>query len=248
VPYERAAYDLGCFRALTVLDEGLQTVRDLCLQFFSRFRVNEHVASISWGYHDVEVLIEAAHYLAEHHAADPNIEQQLEEIAQEAHETTGPIIALCCGWPRSRLLQTVWNSVSAGPFNGLPATAWLVSTQANPQKFNDYALSLSDALRSEWLSFPAETLRAVRRRLSGDARAQQLMLEAMKSSTNPDQQATAARLLGVASQKHEALWEWVEFQIRQLRSQKAIPRMSHDIFRGRARPVEFCLLEACLTR
>ena len=52
----RVEQDLDGFRALTVLQRNTDTLRELCLQLFSRFRRDPNRPSISWGYQELEVM------------------------------------------------------------------------------------------------------------------------------------------------------------------------------------------------
>jgi hypothetical protein len=77
-----------------VLRQGQPSFRDFCVGLFARMRRDQQRTHVSWGYNEVVVWFEAARYLADQYAGDPELGAELEEIARHSHDSSGPIIAL----------------------------------------------------------------------------------------------------------------------------------------------------------
>jgi len=244
----QANMDVDVFLALSILEERQQSFQDFCLSLFNKMRIDGNITSVSWGHNEVQVWFEAARYLAIHYPGNIELGAKLDEIAQHSREPSGPLIALCRGWKGAETIETIWNSYSGEPFNSMPATAWLVNAKADTRQFSDYVQSLPSALQSERLSgFPRETIRAVRQRLTRDPAAQQLILESTGSSVDADNVASVSRLLGTVVRNREALRKWARTQIDVSRAHGKLRPMGFDILSGAVRPVELCILDACLT-
>jgi hypothetical protein len=196
------------------------------------------------------VMFAAAHYLAEHHAGEPNLGRRLEEIGRQSVEPSGPLIALCRGWPQSAVLSSIWSQFSdAGGFNAQAATAWLIGLKATSAQFANYVLTLPQPTPADrFWNFRVEMLRAVQDRLSRDREAQVLLLEGLKSACSMDILSSSARLLGTSAVTRKDLIAWVSGKIVALRDSSQLPEFAYDIMAGRQRPTEFCLLESCLVR
>lgn len=216
--------DLAGFQAFAILEDGANSFRDSCVDIFARFIHTPGQNSIAWNQDEMMIVIAAAHYLAEHYAGEPDLGRRLEQIGSESVEPTGPLIALCRGWPQASVLHHIWNqSPDNAGYNCYPATAWLVGLKASPRQFVDYILSLPQSIQTDrFWSRRVETLRAVQDRLSRDEEAQALLLEAIKSASSLD----------TVNRRHSP----------------QLPAVAYDIMSGRERPLEFSLLECCLVR
>jgi len=244
----QASIDVGAFRALSVLREGQQSFQEFCFGLFSKQRHDAQRTHISWGYNEVGVWFEAARYLASHYSGDAELGAQLEDIAQHSHEPSGPIAALCRGWPNSSVIERIWKSRADRKLNAEPVTAWVVSTKSTSKQFADYVVALPEALLCEtWWRFPRETMRAVRRRLTADVEAQRIIIESAQASMDTDVIASVSGLLGTNARDRRLLREWARGQLKVLQKPGTIQPMGYDMLSGQVRPVEFCLLEACLT-
>jgi len=243
--------DLDGFRALTVIQRDTDALKDLCLSLFARFcRPEGSPQSIGWGYNEIEVIVAAAHYLADHHGGDSEVERRLKDILKTAVENTGPIIALCRGWPAGSAVRSMWSACNGQPLNAMPATAWLVATHATAQEFACYMSDIVKSLRerNDWFRFPGETLRALRHRLSRDVAAQKLVLKLLKEIENLDNQCGTIRLMSTSGVQREAMTGWVNEKIAALRIHQQLATFTFDINRNFARPMELSLLDALLTR
>ena len=249
--WQRQAYtDVDCFTALAAVQEGKPDFKDFCVGLFEKMRTDPQPGGyVSWGYTEVEVWFEVARYLARHHSGDAALGMALEDLARHSRESSGPIVALCRGWPASVLLTEMWATRAPGrPLNAQPATAWLVHAKANVDEFLHYLQDLPTAFRSDlcW-RFPRETIRAVRRRLTNDSEAQQAILEFFESSTDLDILSTVAHLCGLTLRDRKALRSWAQGHLKGIRKQGHFQPMGYDVLFGEGRPVEFSMLEACLT-
>ena len=104
--------DEELFDAIAVLEKGQEAFKEACIKLFERFVRAAGHHSIGWSYDEARVSIAAAHYLAEHHAGNAELGNRLEELAVLSHEPTGPVIALCRGWPNATALQNIWVQAS----------------------------------------------------------------------------------------------------------------------------------------
>jgi hypothetical protein len=244
----QAHADVDAFRTLSVLQAKSPEFRDFCLGLFEKMRRREGQMSVSWGYNEVKVWFEAAEYLAQNYVGDPVVRAKLEDIAKNSNDPSGPIIALCRGWPSSAEISKIWNLRPGTPTSPEPAAAWLVSVKGELAEFFEYLKFLPNRIPGEsWWRFPRETVRAVRHRLIGDKAAQSGLLEHFATETNVDVLATIARLSGAVVQDRKALRSWATKHIQTVRREDDFQPMGFDLFSGVPRPVEFCLLEAGLT-
>ena len=90
-------------------------------------------------------------------------------------------------------------------------------------------------------------MRAVRHRLTADVEAQRIIIESAQASMGTDVIASVSGLLGTNARDRRLLREWARAQLKVLQKPGAIQPMGYDMLSGQIRPVEFCLLEACLT-
>ena len=246
---KQAHIDVDAFRALSVIQAKSPEFKDVCLGLFEKMRHKEGGApSVSWGYNEVKVWFEAAKYLAENYAGDPNVAAKLEDIAKNSVDPAGPIIALCRGWPSSPVVNDIWTTIRGKPINSQPASAWLVSVKAEQVEFFEYLKNLPRQITEElWWGFPQETIRAVRHRLTGDKAAQVGLLTYIQPDATSDVLASMARLSGAVVQDRKVLRAWATKHLNAIRTADEFQSMGFDMFSGLPRPVEFCLLEACLT-
>jgi hypothetical protein len=243
----QAHMDKDAFLALAVLEEGQQSFRDFCLSLFLKTRMQKGMYSVAWGYNEVQVWFEAARYLAIHYAGEPELGARLEEIARESQDPSGPIIALCRGWPGSKPIEGIWASSSGTPFSSTPTIAWVVNARANAKQVAGYVQSLPAALENEtWWKLPRETVRAMQQRLARDRDAQLAILESTRTSTDADIVGSVSRLLGTVVQDRQALRAWARDHLSALHRENKLQPMGYDMLSGTVRPVEFCLLESCL--
>ncbi len=240
--------DLDAFWALSALEEGQETFREFCLSLFRRiymYRSESHQV-MSWGYKEVEVWIEAAHYLARHYRGELDLREDLEDIAKNSHTKIGPVIALCRGWPQSELIQTIWTNLSAQPLRLDAETAWIINVKASTEELIGYIHSLPTGFQTEtsW-RFPREAIRAIRNRLRRDTVAQELLLASIEKTDSLDAIVSLSRLLSTVASDRQAIRDWARKRIVELRRDGAIQPMAYDMLSGQVRPVEFCLMDAC---
>jgi hypothetical protein len=186
--------------------------------------------------------------LAVNYAGDGEVAEKLEDIAKNSHDPTGPMIALCRAWPSSPVINKIWIERTGVPKSAQPATAWLVSVKADLPEFFEYLKNLPSRIPNElWWRFPRETVRAVRNRLVSDPEAQNGLLNYFATTRDADVLASIARLSGSVVQDRKALRKWASGHLKAVKGTAALKTTGFDLFSGTPRPVEFCLLEACLT-
>jgi hypothetical protein len=244
----RAGRDIDSFRVISVLEGKTPEFREFCLGLFERLRRNAGGGPVTWGLEDKVVWFEAAHFLAKHYGGDPAIGSRLEDTAKASLEPSAPMVALCRGWPSSAFINELWAQRNERPENPEPLIAWLVSTKADEKEFCNYLADIPKRLPEQtWRRFPAETVRAVRHRLRADAAAQSEILVKFRDEEDPDILASIARLTGLENQDRKALLDWARKRLEAVRKADDLQPLGFDMFFGTARPVEFCLLEACFT-
>jgi hypothetical protein len=247
----QASFDVDVFKALSVLRDNQQSFKDYCITLISKLRRNPNQTSVNWGHNEVPVWFEAARYLAVHYGGEKALGLLLEEIATNSHEPSPAIIALCIGWPNSSFLETIWISRTSEKLNDDPGTAWIVSIKSSPTQFADYVLALPETLFSSsggsFWKFPTETVRAVRHRLTTDIEAQQIIIKKSQESFDNNVIALACRLFEMIAADKRTLHGWASNRVEAFNKQGKFQPLGFDIMYGRVRPIEFCLLEACLT-
>jgi len=243
---QHAHENIDAFWALSVLEEGQETFREFCLNLYRRMYRSKDRKQISWGYTEEEVWIEAAHYLARYHADDEELGAELENIAQNSRRRIGPVIALCRGWPQAEIIQKIWKDCSDRPLRSDPETAWVVNVKAKTAQFVKYTRSLVAGLKNDrsW-SFPRETISAVRNRLLRDTEAQQMLLKSLEGSDSSDIIVSLSRLLSTVMRDHQAIRDWANHRIVELRNEGTIQPFGYDMLSGRIQPVEFSIMGAC---
>jgi hypothetical protein len=241
----RAHEDIEAFWVLASLEKGQDTLREFCLNMFRQMDTRNAKHRTSWGYKEVEVWIEAGHYLGVHYANDAKLASELEELARHSHEKTGPVVALCHGWPQADLITDMWQKRSSRALGSDPETAWIVNVRADVPQFVDYILSLPKALQKDSWSFPYETLRAVHNRLRRDADAQETLFRSIETSDSSDILASIPGLLSPVARNHQTLRDWANRRIVELRRKGTIQPMGYNMLSGRVQPLELSILEAC---
>ena len=240
--------DIDVFNALAVL-EPQEQFRERCLKLFRSFVHDTNRHSISWGHNTMQVLIAAGHFLASRFSGDEHICAELEDLARSCVENTGPVIALCRGWPQSNYLKKVGDlRETANQSFSQAAVAWLTNVSATPEQFCSYLCSLPQTLqRSGFWDFPSEILRAAKNRLRTDPVACECLFQALKASNDNDIVASVAQLLGKTTNDRRRLTAWADEKLATVSAVGQIPTSGYDITNGRHRPIQFCLKDACLT-
>jgi hypothetical protein len=240
--------NVDVFLARAILNEGQESFKDFCINLFERTRKTQVQHGVGWGKVEEEVWFEAAAYLARQYSGNSDLETTLENLVKDCTNPAGPLIALCRGWPSAPILREIWESAAGKETNADPSSAWLVSTKADANQLLAYIGSLPKQFQQDRLwGFPRETLRAMRDRLSRDELAQSLFYEHFGDSTDLDVVCSVSRLAGLTFRDRGRLREWAQNRIMNIRLTDGPQPMGYDMLSGKFRPVEFCLLEACLT-
>jgi hypothetical protein len=237
--------DIEAFWVLASLEKGQDSLREFCLNMFRQMDTRNAERKTSWGYKEEQVWIEAGHYLGVHYANDAKLAYKLEELARHSHEKIGPVVALCRGWPQADLITDMWQKRSSRALGSDPETAWIVNVRANVPQFVDYILSLPAALQKDSWAFPYETLRAVRNRLVRDTDAQETLFRSIETSASPDILASIPGLLSPVARNHQALRDWANRRIVELRKKGTIQPMGYNMLSRRVQPLELSILDAC---
>lgn len=242
-----ARTDRDAFRAFCVIRKGSQELKDFCFEIFENLRRSNKSSLAKWGHRDINIWFEAAQYLAENYSNDADVLARLEDISRNSFNPTGPVIALCRSWPSSPVLTELWVSTRHLVPSSQPSDAWLVSVKSDLREFVQYLVDLPKRIiEDQYWRFPQETLRAVRRRLESDSDAQTELLTRVGFNADNDVLASVAGLVGMAVRDKKALIVWANRMFQQKKA-GLLPAMGWDVLSGDFRPVEFCLLEACLT-
>jgi hypothetical protein len=157
--------------------------------------------------------------------------RRLEEIIPVSQEPSGPVIALCRGWPNARVLEKLWAQARGrSGWGPSPLASWLLGLKASPAQFVDYTTSLPRQMQRDRIwTFPAETIRAVRDRLQRDSDSRQRLLDAIKVSDDNDIIATGARLLGARREDADNR----AARCRPLRQARRLPLHARSLEAGR---------------
>jgi hypothetical protein len=248
----QASMDRDSFVALSLLEGHQPSFKAFCVDLFNKLvPVAGTQGSMSWTYTDTELQLEAAHYVAKHYPGDPELGTALVRAAKLSHEPSGPLVALCYGWPNEPYLAELWNGLNHQQFNESPPSAWLTTLFASAAEFARYVASLPASFQNAaaW-RFPRESVFAVRTRLARDTEARQELLALLTASEDGDIIASTCRLLGITAQDTLTLCNWgaKEIESLRIRSVGQLQPVGYDMMTGQVRSLEFSIMDACLTK
>jgi hypothetical protein len=127
------------------------------------------------------------------------------------------------------------------------SAAWVTSVRANSQEFAAYVLDVPELLRGDRLwAFPTETVRAIRRRLSSDPAATELLLKAMEEAQSIDLISSILRLVGSVARDRELVRGVARRLLQRHIVEGHLSPYGYDMFDGATRPLQHSLLDACL--
>jgi hypothetical protein len=248
----QAAIDTDSFVALSLLEGGLASFKELTLTILGKLvRVPGNTSPINWTPRDTEVRFEAAKFLATNYAGDSEVGAELVRIAKLSVEGSAAVTALCCSWPDEPYLKELWENIKRLGVDDSPVSARLMALFGTPAEVARYITTLPQLFqRDNFGRYPREAIRAVRGRLTTDVETRRELLVLLQTTEDGDVLASTFRLLGMTEEDILTLREAGSKKIEALRASAKgqMQPMGFDMMTGQVRPIEFSILEACLTK
>ena len=233
-------------RALVALYGRSEFLRDLFVTRLQRFSVGtEHSIAMM----ELRTYHALGTYLAEHFHGDPIVHEAMAKVTRAGLVHDVAWIAICRGWPDSPLLKPFVDKLASLIEGTEPITAWVFSAKANAALMADYLLCYPRKLRQDQFGEPREGLPAIRTRLEVDAECRQATFEKLRQATDLDTIVSVTRLLGPTMRRDSAFRDWVRATVIGVRQDPApLAPFAFDALANDAMSVEFCLMDAVLTR
>jgi hypothetical protein len=200
-------------------------------------------------YRESEAYHAIGDYLTEHFGSDALVEEAMTALAAHSlvHEVAG--IALCRRWPNSPVIVAAARQLASYKDRSDAFTAWLFATKGSAEEVAHYVMEYPRKYGADSLGLPYKGVLALKERLRTDAVCREELFERLKAETDAAITATVARIIGSAMHRDVAFDQWVSVQLIESRKEASgLAPIVFDSLSYEDRPLEFCLLEASLTR
>jgi hypothetical protein len=175
-------------------------LREICL---SGLRYN---GQTNWD--SFSTAITAGEVLGRNFASDQSLEIQLRQYLDQNPRDAGAIMALCEGWPKSPILETLRTRLEGQPQLPVPVTFKLMSTISEPDRLVEALSWAASELRGNLWESPIHWIPTIIRRLKLDDVACSLMRQALSDQPSPGMKASLPRLLVRARGLTDELRAW----------------------------------------
>lgn len=220
--------------------------RQLCLQVL-RY-CSEHPMRVFGRVHtpldEARAEIAAAEVIASQFAGDSTTHDEIAALVTDKIIPSGPVIALCDGWPASKLLDALFERLSRNHQDLLlPAQLQMICLKSNPEVVLQNLDRLINNVHDTYWAFWPSTLRPIINRAKQDEAVLGEMRGWLDSDPTCHVKASIPRILSAASGLGDQLRRWCEVEVERLYNSPGIPDSGFDVHTGRIRPIVHTLLE-----
>jgi hypothetical protein len=234
-------------RALIALHGRSEFLRDLFLARLHRFAPTGQQQSIM--VMETRSYYAMGAYLAENFRGDPKVHEALVPVTAAGLVHDVGWIALCRGWPDSPLLQPMIAKLPSLMDATEPITAWLFATKADASLMARYLLRYPAKLTGDHFGQPREGLPAIWTRLEADVECRKITFDGVREIEDLDVMVGVSRLLGPSMRRDGEFRRWIGEKIAAARAHSSpLAPIAFDSLANEYKSVEFCLLQAMLTR
>lgn len=190
--------------------------------------------------------VAASEILGRQFADVEELKDDLERAVVDGTSLTGPVIALCEGWPESGVLRALVARIKDGSVGSvlLPARIHLTCATLPTSRFATWLGRALPHFQGDFREFLPSCTAAIVKRLTADEEARNGVMSLLNESPKPAAKANLPRFLRDSVGLSSDLRQWCLDEIARQRTRGTLPEMAVDITVGRSVPVEWSLLEA----